>query len=463
VKKTMHPALHFIVYTPSHADGLMLQPGALHYNCLVAAQRFLPLLHGIGAISEVHGAGEEIEPRIQTAIQRGELPLLIAFAPPHLLPDSKHCPMIAFFAWAYDTIPVESWGNNPRNDWRYDLQTCAGVVTHSRYALHAIDAATRSAVPAISIPVPVPTAFFELFDAAGTPATGSNWELQFDGVVIDSHALGLDHDVRGSEISYVPAPCKVRLPGIVYCLVVDPIDNSKNWLDSLLAFGFAFHDNADVALIIKLSHYDTARICELLHYEMRKMAPYRCRIVAIATWLDAQQFEQLVKNSTYVINSARAETQGLTLLEFMAAGKPAITPQHTALADYIDDDAAFIVASSREWIHWPHDPRMMLRAHRYRIDWSSYHDALVNSYAVATQDMQRYSVMSLCAHNAALRHCAPVSTAQPLRNYMDAVVQGLMADDAWSALRAQYSRSLKRSIKTLMKQAVVRWWPRQKP
>jgi len=428
---SMRP-VHFIVLTPFHAGGIVLQPGATYYSCQISAQRFVPLLLELGAVVMANETGPTLQALIKTIKQRGQQPLLLCFMPPHLLPQDVQCPMLVLFPWAYDTIPNETWGGEPRNDWRNILPSCAGVVTHSRYALAAIDAALELDIPASCIPTPIPARFFDLFAAPSSTATKSatttkknTWQLTFDGVVIDSHALGLDRSHRCDDPSFAVTTQHVAFNGIVYCLVVDPIDNSKNWLDSLWAFGFGFRDNADVTLIIKLSHHDKQRVCDLLLYEMRKMAPYRCRIVVLWGWLDDTQFAQLVQGTNFVINAARAEGQGLAVLEFMAAGKPAVCPRHTALLDYIDDDCAFVIDTSREWIHWPHDPRLMLRTRRYRIDWTSYRDALLQSYLCSTQQPARYQRMSQRAHAAAMAHASAPRISGQLQDFIAIVLQRL--------------------------------------
>lgn len=435
--------VQFIVLTPFHAGGIVLQPGAMYHNCHLAAQRFVPLLRPLGEVVMAHETGAALHALAQQARQRGRQPLLLCFMPPHLLPQEVPCPLLAMFAWAYDTIPHDTWGGEPRNDWRNVLPACAGVATHSRHALQAIDAALTLTIPADCIPVPVPQRFFDLFDAAPT-AIDANWQLAFDGVVIDSHALGLDRTHRSETPSFAPASQRIDFGGIVYCLVVDPIDNSKNWLDSLWAFGFAFRDNPDITLIIKLSHHDTQRVCDLLLYEMRKLAPYRCRIVAISAWLDDAQFAQLVRGSHFVVNAARAEGQGNAVLEFMAAGKPAICPRHSALGDYIGADCAFVIDSSHEWIHWPHDPRLMLRTRRHRIDWTSYRDALLQSHHCITQQPARYHTMAQRAHARALAHAAPDRVRVLLRDFITvALRQGGLPALRPPALRTRLRKMLR--------------------
>jgi glycosyltransferase involved in cell wall biosynthesis len=81
-------------------------------------------------------------------------------------------------------------------------------------------------------------------------------------------------------------------------------------------------------------------------------------------------------------------------MEFMSAGKPAIAPRNTALADYIDEDVAFIVKDNKELCCWPQDVRNMYRAHRYRIDWQSLVEAFDASYQISKERPEQYRRMS---------------------------------------------------------------------
>ena len=84
-------------------------------------------------------------------------------------------------------------------------------------------------------------------------------------------------------------------------------------------------------------------------------------------FLSTESFHDLLRATAFTVNAAHAEGQCLPLMEYMAAGKPAIAPNHTAMADYITDDSAFPVSSSIELAAWPQDPRQVFRCVRYRI------------------------------------------------------------------------------------------------
>lgn len=414
--------VQFIVLTPFHAGGLALQPGAPFFSSHTAAQRFLPLLRELGDVIEANDI-TTLTPLVQRATHRGFQPLLVCFMPPHLLPQTFPCPVLLMFSWGYDTIPDDAWGSDARNDWRRVLPSCAGVAMTSGYALQAVERAITLNLPAAVIPAPVPAAFFDLFCSDATPSSSDSWQLSFDGVAIDSHALGLDRSHHSDTPSFAVSSHTVTFRGVVYTVVVDPINNSKNWLDSLWVFGFGFRDNPDVTLIVKLSHYDTQRVCDLLLYEMRKMAPYKCRIVTISTWLDEPQMLQLVRGSSFIISSAHAAGQGHALLEFMAAGKPVVGPRHTAMDDYLDEENAFIADCSREWIHWPHDPRLMLRTRRFRLNWTSYRDALLRSHDCIARQPDTYRHLSQHAHASAQAHATQDNARAQLRDFIDSALR----------------------------------------
>ncbi|PNA31995.1 glycosyltransferase, partial [Pseudomonas sp. MPR-AND1A] len=80
-------------------------------------------------------------------------------------------------------------------------------------------------------------------------------------------------------------------------------------------------------------------------------------VVVMHGYLDDPQYARLYEAASYYVNASRCEGLCLPLMEFMACGKPAIAPNHTAMKDYIDDSVAFIVRSSEELTIWPQDTR----------------------------------------------------------------------------------------------------------
>jgi hypothetical protein len=105
----------------------------------------------------------------------------------------------------------------------------------------------------------------------------------------------------------------------------------------------------------------------------------------------------------------------------MSAGKPAIAPPHTGMADYIDESCAFLVGSSAEPASWPQDARHAIRTRRRRIDLASLECAYAESYAVATADPARYAAMSQAATARLRAHCSAALVEARLRSVLDQV------------------------------------------
>lgn len=327
----------------------------------------------------------------------GQLDLL--FLPPHRLPDTVRpgAAAVDVFAWEYDTIPTQTWNDDPRNDWRDPLGIVRGAITHSRFAADAV----ARAIPDLrvaSIPAPV----WDDFAPLANQERPEQWRIGLHGWVIDSWRHGLDTTSVMTGASPAQGERDVHLTGPVYTLVANPDDSRKNWVDAFSAFAEAFRDDPDVTLLIKLVHPDGDRAFDLVADMLYRPAPYRCRVVVVFGHLDDDSYRTMVAGSAFVVNASRGEGQCLPLMEFMSAGVPAIAPDHTAMAEYVTVDNAFIVTSSGFWTHWPHDPRRMLRCQGRRIDWDSLHDAYLASRVVLTSE-DEYRAMRQAASQSLRR------------------------------------------------------------
>lgn len=192
-----------------------------------------------------------------------------------------------------------------------------------------------------------------------------------------------------------PLDNQLELHGVVYACVMNPQDGRKNWGDMVTAFCWAFRHEENATLVLKMTHHNLATFLGKLLLLYSQMSPFKCRVVAIHGFLSDQQFQALMDRTHYVVNSSTCEGQCLPLMEFMGQGIPAIAPDHTAMADYINEKNAFVVKSSLRPTCWPIDERKAIRTMSYRIDWTSLKDAFTQSYAVAMNDDAKYQSMSL--------------------------------------------------------------------
>jgi len=186
----------------------------------------------------------------------------------------------------------------------------------------------------------------------------------------------------------------VTVSGVVYTSVLNPADGRKNWEDMVTAFCWAFRDDPDTTLLLKMTHHSLTAYFARLHFVLHRIGPMKCRVVALHGYLDDAELAALVRITTYYVNSSEAEGLCMPLMEFMSAGVPALSPDHTAMHDYIDTGVAFVVESSPFPTIWSHDPRQLWKAHKHRVQWDSLVQAYRDSAAVARGDSDRYREMS---------------------------------------------------------------------
>ena len=199
---------------------------------------------------------------------------------------------------------------------------------------------------------------------------------------------------------------RVALGGVVYTSVLNPADGRKNWHDMLTAFCWAFRDNPGATLVLKMVHHDRFAFEGSLAILIRLLQPFSCRVVVLHGWLDDVEYEALVAATHYYVNTSSCEGLCLPLMEFMSAGRPALAPNHTAMADYVDPADAFVLRSGVEYNVWPHDPRDLFRTMRHRLEWDSLMQAYRDSYRVAAEDPARYAAMAQAARRAMQRSCS---------------------------------------------------------
>ena len=190
----------------------------------------------------------------------------------------------------------------------------------------------------------------------------------------------------------------VELSGIVYTSVFAPQDGRKNWHDLLTGLLWAFRDEPRATLVLKMPRSGWEPMHPHLNHALTRFAPFSCRLVLIYGFLEDEDYADLVRASDYYVNVSHCEGLCIPLMEFFAAGKPAIAPNHTALADYVSPDIAFVPRFTREHTVWPFDPRDLFTTMRYRLDWASFENALRESFSIATAKDGKYSAMALAAH-----------------------------------------------------------------
>jgi len=207
---------------------------------------------------------------------------------------------------------------------------------------------------------------------------------------------------------------ETRVEGVIYVSVFNPRDGRKNWHHLITAFCWAFRETPDATLVLKITHNDLSAYYDEMMTLLAQLAPFACRVVVMHGYLDDGQYARLYEAASFYVNASRCEGLCLPLMEFMASGKPAIAPDHTAMQDYIDEQVAFIVKSSEELTIWPQDSRIIYRTLRHRPDWGSLKTAYLDSYRMAKEQPAVYQRMSRAAIERMHDYCAFAPVQQRL-------------------------------------------------
>ena len=213
----------------------------------------------------------------------------------------------------------------------------------------------------------------------------------------------------------------VDLDGVVYTAVLNPQDGRKNWHDIVSAFAAAFRDEPRATLVLKMTHHSISSFVMDMLTDLRVVWPIAARVVAVHGFLPDEDMDLLRRGTSYYVCASHAEGLCMPLMEFMSAGVPAVSVDHTAMADYVTADSTFIVDSGECPMSWPHDPQNRLRTLHYRINWESLVAQFQASFAVATEDPARYAQMSIAAREGQREFASDAVVAQSFQRHLAAV------------------------------------------
>ncbi len=418
----------FLIHSETESGNIIKNLGASEYSYYFVLKAFRPLLEEMGLVVAVSDPAQEADRIWDNAARHGQACMFLTFSPPHRSFIPVRCPAIPVFAWEFDTLPAESWDTDPRHDWRSVLHQAGRAIPHSNFAVETTKAAMGQDFPVVSLPAPVWDGYAGLYDANASAVTPSA-SITVRGRVFDTRTFDLTpHTPTGCRLTGLPplppeagtreTSHTLVLEGVIYSSVFCPNDGRKNWFDMICGFCLALRDREDATLVLKLTHHDCEPAILAMLGDLAKLPPFRCRVVLIDGYLPDDSYIQLTALSSYTVNTSHGEGQCLPLMEYMSAGKPAIAPAHTAMADYITPANAFILTSNREPTAWPHDPRQAMRTRRHRINFETLLAAYRESYDVAKHQPARYAQMSAAAHYGLKDHCARKKIREGLHEFL---------------------------------------------
>ncbi|PXA83369.1 hypothetical protein DMC47_43735 [Nostoc sp. 3335mG] len=399
-------AAHFLIHAPETAD-------------VPIVDAFRAVLETIGHVHMVDDpAGWQTDALLDAAIARGESCTMLSFATPDEVPLGLRCPVVPMFAWDCSTLPDRPRDDTHGRDWRHVLRHTGRAIVFSDWAAAAVRAELGADYPAAAIPAP-------LWDREPAPRTiqtlADGITLSISGVVADTRAAGFAPDDElpsPPDAAAIDEQHTIRIDGIVFTMLLSPDEDTKYWLDILSAFLTAHREEEDATLLVRMTGSDLDIWWWDFHEMIARQPAAACRVVILQGELDEDGERLLVAGSHWIVNAPPAEGQCLPLQRYMAAGRPAIAPAHTAMADYISPSNALIVAASEEYGVWPHDSARELITTRYRIDWESLRDGFLRGYEEATSDPKTYRNRAEAARDAMERYCSDAIVAAKLDAFL---------------------------------------------
>jgi glycosyltransferase involved in cell wall biosynthesis len=435
--------------------------GTAGYSYDFVARLFAPLLERLGKLVEVKRPKTEIAGLVQAAREEHRDPVLVSFRP---FQDAFVTPLaqnVVVPAWEFPDIPNIPFDGNPQNNWVETANRCELVLVGGPFTANALEAAGVK-TPIRIVPVPTPEKYFSLprwqsdfrvtldcrpyvFDAVDVRAPSvDNWpktsrqrlteEIRSLGLLayrrlfkrwlprfIEPLVTGvLRAAVLTLQEQFLPRRSArgLDLGGIVYTSIFNPSDGRKNWEDMITAFLYALRDCDDATLVLKLVSSSPQAIHRVISFYRRLDVSHRCRVVLIPDFLSETDMLQLARVSTYYLTTTRAEGNCLPLMNYLAAGRPGVSPAHTAIADYFDSAVGFVVESHPEPAAWPQDSLLRWRTTWHRLVWPSLVEQIRRSYQVAKHDQAAYQSMATAAQEKLRQWAHPDAVWRCLQSAM---------------------------------------------
>jgi hypothetical protein len=436
-----------LLVTSMYSDGdLSRRLGRDAYSYRYVYHAFAPLLRRWAEHREVSGPRSVLERAVAEARRQQRQPVHLSFLPLHLMHLTPDVPTIAVPAWEFPDIPSIDLDNDPQHNWTRRAEQVDLIVTHTQFSRAAfLRAGVRT--PVRVVPVPLEPDYFRVADwqpgqrvvvdcpcyvfpqPAALPRPPRPWVSRETGHLparltlrrlykkcvqamperfgkamyrsaraVRAALWSARQAMRETDVRQLyPSRPNLELSGVVYTSILNPFDARKNWQDLLSGYLLALRDREDATLVVKLvvsAEWEAAALAEMLAFYRDTGLSHRCKLVFVTAYLSEQQLVELTRASTYYVNTSRAEGSCLPLQSFMAAGRPALAPPHTGMADSIDEQCGFTLASHPEPAPWPQEIDGGYRTTWHRLVWQSLHDQLRASYETAKQGRANYETLA---------------------------------------------------------------------
>ena len=185
--------MNFILYSDVNDRSISQSLGRPEYSYYFVLKAYRPVLESLGRVHVVSSRAE-VDPLYRTLLGAGESSVFLSFTPPQNTPTDLECPTICVIAWEFDSIPDESWDDDPRHDWTQMLARQGRVITLSSHTARAIRRAMGEDFPVLVLPTPLWENFAAIREQPASAPINTGATLAIKGCIFDSRTLGLSAD-----------------------------------------------------------------------------------------------------------------------------------------------------------------------------------------------------------------------------------------------------------------------------
>lgn len=469
----------FLVSTTGCAGDIRRHMGSADYSYAFVLKALAPALERLGRWTLVPVPESSLAYAAAQASAEGFRPVHLALHPLQNVYHTPAVPTVVFPFWEFPRIPDRDFGFDTRQNWPRMSRPADLILTACQFGADAFRDA-EVGCPVAVMPVPLPDSQFEL------PA----WDADFEWTITCRHfvwgaqeapARRADHGgtasaglgiagrvktalrehyrkyvrpylsaegikqvqrVKRGILRQAPPPppllpaTELKLGGLVYTSIFNQSDRRKNARDLLSAFLLAFRDRPDVTLVLKLATSATREFLEIQdlgHLYGEIAIDHACKVVVLTDFLTDEQMTQLMRATTYYVNTSRAEGACLPLQQALAGGRPALAPGHTAMADYMSDQVGFVLESHPEPTFWPHDPEHRFETTWHRLVWSDLRDKFLASALLVEDDYATYRTMAATARQRMRAYASIDVVAETLRSALNGLPRHPLGAFSWVA------------------------------
>ncbi len=311
--------------------------GAAHYSWNINAQLYLRGLREIRDADSIQ-APDIYQHEIAKEVAGIRVDVThLADKPIELLRPLFGCRNVAIIVWEFGEFNDTAINGDPRTNQLYMLRQMDDIWCGSSFTQRSLAAV---GLGARVLPPPVAHSF-----SRGIESIDSVPIIRLDTEEVEPSA---SPETMGDFIGNAP-------DRRIFLAVLAPFDLRKN-LPALIE-GFLESDAAQRGvLLIKLIIDNVGTTVGNINGILLNVFHLKAKnqnVVFCGAYLSVEQMNALYNISTFYVSSASAEGLNLPLIESMGRGIPAISPNHTAMADYVSDEYAIVVPTERQLTEGP--------------------------------------------------------------------------------------------------------------